>query len=34
VIFRSRWRPSMGPLDHESNLTGLCQECHGKIHNE
>ena len=32
VIFRSRWRPSMGPLDVESNLRGLCAEHHGDEH--
>ena len=32
VIFRSRWKRSDGPLDHEDNCRFFCQRCHGKEH--
>jgi hypothetical protein len=32
VNFRSRWRRSDGPLDHESNVEGLCLADHQKEH--
>lgn len=31
-IFRSRWRPTDGPLDVESNIWGLCSACHESQH--
>lgn len=34
VVFKSRWRRAMGPLDHESNIIALCQDCHGDIHGQ
>lgn len=32
VKFKSRWRRSDGPLDVESNVRGLCQNCHSSEH--
>lgn len=32
VIFRSRWRRSMGPLDCVDNIRGLCAGCHTDEH--
>lgn len=32
VRFKSRWRRSDGPLDHESNVKGVDQSCHEKEH--
>jgi len=33
-IFRSRWRPTDGPLDVEDQLVALCSSCHSAIHDE
>ncbi len=32
VIYRSRWRPAMGPLDWEGNIVGVCSDCHESEH--
>lgn len=32
VIFRSRWRREMGPLDCEANIRGMCSEHHEQQH--